>query len=186
MRNSVTALLVLGIACLLPIGAWAQTSVTPGAGGDAQLARIAKLEQAVADAKSSGDNAWMLTCSALVLMMTGPGLALFYSGLVRPKNVLGPMMPRFILMATVPILWAGVGYSIAFAEGTPFFGDLRYLFLHGVGATPNDAYAPTIPQQTYMIYQLMFAIITPALISGAFAERMKFSAMLLFMTLWSL
>jgi Amt family ammonium transporter len=84
------------------------------------------------------------------------------------------------------MLWAVVGYSIAFAEGTPFFGDLRYLFLHGVGAAPNDAYGPTIPQQTYMIYQLMFAIITPALISGAFAERMKFSAMLLFMTLWSL
>jgi Amt family ammonium transporter len=148
--------------------------------------RLADLEKAARSAQMAGDNAWMLTCSALVLLMTGPGLALFYSGLVRRKNVLGTMMHSFVMMATVTILWAVVGYSIAFAEGTPFFGDLRYLFLHGVGAAPNDAYAPTIPQQTYMIYQLMFAIITPALISGAFAERMKFSAMLLFMTLWSL
>jgi len=148
--------------------------------------RLADLDKATKAAQMSGDNAWMLTSSALVLMMTGPGLALFYSGLVRRKNVLGTMMQSFILMATTTILWAVVGYSIAFAEGTPFFGDLRYLFLRGVGAAPNDAYGPTIPQQTYMIYQLMFAIITPALISGAFAERMKFSAMLLFMTLWSL
>ncbi len=148
--------------------------------------RLADLDKAARAAQMSGDNAWMLTSSALVLMMTGPGLALVYSGLVRRKNVLGTMMHSFIMMATVTILWAVIGYSIAFAEGTPFFGDLRYLFLHGVGAAPNDAYAPTIPQQTYMIYQLMFAIITPALISGAFAERMKFSAMLLFMTLWSL
>jgi ammonium transporter, Amt family len=148
--------------------------------------RLADLDKATKSAQMAGDNAWMLTSSALVLMMTGPGLALFYSGLVRRKNVLGTMMQSFILMATTTMLWAVVGYSIAFAEGTPFFGDLRYLFLHGVGAAPNDAYGPTIPQQTYMIYQLMFAIITPALISGAFAERMKFSAMLLFMTLWSL
>jgi Amt family ammonium transporter len=134
----------------------------------------------------SGDNAWMLTSAALVLMMTGPGLALFYGGLVRRKNVLSTMMHSFILMATVSILWAVVGYSLSFAAGTPFIGGFRYLFLHGVGADPNGDYAATIPQQTYMIYQLMFAIITPALISGAFAERMKFSAMLLFMTLWSI
>jgi Amt family ammonium transporter len=134
----------------------------------------------------SGDNAWMLTSAALVLMMTGPGLALFYGGLVRRKNVLSTMMHSFILMATVSILWAVIGYSLSFAGGTPFIGGFRYLFLHGVGADPNGDYAATIPQQTYMIYQLMFAIITPALISGAFAERMKFSAMLLFMTLWSI
>jgi ammonium transporter, Amt family len=148
--------------------------------------RLADLDKATKAAQMAGDNAWMLTSSALVLMMTGPGLALFYSGLVRRKNVLGTMMHSFILMATVTMLWAVVGYSIAFAEGTPFFGDLRYLFLHGVGSAPNVDYGPTIPHQTYMVYQLMFAIITPALISGAFAERMKFSAMLLFMTLWSL
>src|SRR5215831_16028528 len=144
------------------------------------------LKKAVQSAQMSGDNAWMLTSAALVLMMTGPGLALFYGGLVRRKNVLGTMMQSFILMATVSILWAVIGYSLAFAEGSPFLGDFRYAFLHGVGAEPNGDYAGTIPQQTYMVYQLMFAIITPALISGAFAERMRFSAMLLFMTLWSL
>jgi len=144
------------------------------------------LKKAAQNAQMSGDNAWMLTSAALVLMMTGPGLALFYGGLVRRKNVLGTMMHSFILMATVSILWAIIGYSLAFAEGSPFMGDLRYAFLHGVGAEPNGDYAATIPHQTYMVYQLMFAIITPALISGAFAERMKFSALLLFMTLWSL
>src|SRR2546421_12644810 len=96
------------------------------------------------------------------------------------------MMQSFILMAMITVIWGVVGYSLAFGEGTPFIGDLRYLFLNGVGSAPNADYAATIPQQTYMIYQLMFAIITPALISGAFAERMKFSAMLLFMTLWAL
>jgi len=135
---------------------------------------------------NSGDNAWMLTSSALVLMMTGPGLALFYCGLVRRKNVLGTMMHSFVLMGLISIIWAVVGYSLAFSEGSPFIGSLRYLFLSGVGPDPNPDYGPTIPHQTYMIYQLMFAIITPALISGAFAERMKFSSMLLFMTLWSL
>jgi ammonium transporter, Amt family len=148
--------------------------------------RIANLETAVKSAQSAGDNAWMLTSAALVLMMTGPGLALFYGGLVRRKNVLSTMMHSFVLMGTVTILWAVVGYSLAFGEGSWFVGDLRYLFLNGVGAAPNADYAATIPHQTFMVYQLMFAIITPALISGAFAERMKFSAMLLFMTLWSL
>jgi ammonium transporter, Amt family len=103
---------------------------------------------------------------------------------VRRKNVLGTMMHSFILMAVVTVIWAIVGYSLAFAEGSPVLGDLRYLFLNGVGAAPNPDYGATVPHQTYMIYQLMFAIITPALISGAFAERMKFSAMLLFSTLW--
>jgi ammonium transporter, Amt family len=148
--------------------------------------KLAALEAATKSAQSAGDNAWMLMSAALVLMMTGPGLALFYGGLVRKKNVLATMMQSFILMAVVTVLWAVVGYSLAFGEGTPFIGDLRYLFLHGVGSAPNADYAGTIPQQTFMVYQLMFAIITPALISGAFAERMKFSAMLLFMTLWVL
>ncbi|HEX5229144.1 MAG TPA: ammonium transporter [Bryobacteraceae bacterium] len=146
--------------------------------------RLANLESAVKSAQSAGDNAWMLVSAALVLMMTGPGLALFYGGLVRRKNVLGTMMHSFILMAVVTVIWAVIGYSLAFGEGTPFIGGLKYLFLDGVGAAPNPDYAATIPHQTYMIYQLMFAIITPALISGAFAERMKFSAMLLFTVLW--
>jgi Amt family ammonium transporter len=148
--------------------------------------RLDDLEKATKAAQMAGDNAWMLTSSALVLMMTGPGLALFYCGLVRRKNVLATMMHSFILMALVTVIWAVVGYSLAFSEGSPFIGGFRYLFLNGVGADPNPDYAATIPHQTYMIYQLMFAIITPALISGAFAERMKFSAMLLFTTLWSL
>ncbi len=147
-------------------------------------ARITAVENAVKSAQSAGDNAWMLVSAALVLLMTGPGLALFYGGLVRRKNVLGTMMQSFSLMAVVTVLWAVVGYSLAFAEGTPFLGGLRYAFLASVGNAPNPDYAATIPQQTFMIFQLMFAIITPALISGAFAERMKYSAMLLFTVLW--
>jgi Amt family ammonium transporter len=145
-----------------------------------------KLQQQATDARSAGDNAWMLVCAALVLMMTGPGLALFYGGLVRRKNVLATMMQSFILMAVITALWAFFGYSLVFHEGNRFIGGLGYLFLHGVGSAPDPDYAGTIPQQTFMVYQLMFAIITPALITGAFAERMKFKAMLLFMVLWSI
>ena len=148
--------------------------------------RVAKLEQQVAEAKSSGDNAWMLVSSALVLMMTGPGLALFYGGLVRKKNVLGTMMQSFFLMALITVLWGVFGYSLCFHSGSRFMGSLGYMFLRGVGAAPDADYAATIPQQTFMAFQLMFAIITPALITGAFAERMKFSAMVVFMTLWSI
>src|SRR4030095_12014996 len=147
--------------------------------------RLAKAEAAVAGAQSAGDNAWMLTSSALVLMMTGPGLALFYGGLVRKKNVLATMMQSFILMAIITVLWAIYGYSMTFSEGNAAFGGLSYIFLKGVGASPNADYAATIPQQTFMVYQLMFAIITPALITGAFAGRIKFSAMLLFTILWA-
>jgi Amt family ammonium transporter len=178
---------------LLPLLAMAQAMFMPGL-AVAQTAapaaptlesRLAAAEAAVKSAQSAGDNAWMLTSAALVLMMTGPGLALFYGGLVRRKNVLGTMMHSFILMAVVTVLWAIYGYSMVFAEGNAFIGDLRYLFLNGVGAAPNADYAATIPQQTFMVYQLMFAIITPALISGAFAERIKFKSMLLFTVLWS-
>lgn len=143
-------------------------------------------QAAAAPAVSNADNAWMLVSAALVLLMTGPGLALFYGGLVRKKNVLATMIQSFAMMAVLSILWAVVGYSLAFGEGNSFIGGLHNIFLHGVGLTPDPAYAGTIPIQTYMIYQLMFAIITPALITGAFAERMKFSALLLFLTLWSL
>ena len=153
---------------------------TPGG----EQAELAALRAAVKASQMSGDNAWMLISSALVLLMTGPGLALFYCGLVRKKNVLGTMMQSFALMAVVTMLWFVCGYSLVFAEGNPFLGDLRYLFLRGVGAAPNALYAATIPHQTFMIYQLMFAIITPALIAGAFAERMRFTAMLAFSTLW--
>ncbi|HEX4020709.1 MAG TPA: ammonium transporter [Acidobacteriaceae bacterium] len=147
---------------------------------------LARLDQAVAQAQLSADNGWMLVSAALVLMMTGPGLALFYGGLVRKKNVLSTMMHSFALMGIVTVAWALVTYSLCFSSGNSFIGGLHQAFLHGVGLTPDPAYASTIPLQTYMIYQLMFAIITPALISGAFAERMKFSAMVLFTLLWSI
>ena len=147
-------------------------------------ARMAALEAATKSAQSAGDNAWMLISAALVLMMTGPGLALFYGGLVRRKNVLGTMMQSFILMAVVTVLWAVVGYSLVFGGPSPFLGNLHFALLNHVTSAPNADYAATIPQQTFMVYQLMFAIITPALICGAFAERMKFSAMLLFSVLW--
>src|ERR1700723_2633861 len=155
--------------------------------------RLAALEKssaaqaaAVAAAQSAGDNAWMLGTSALVLLMSGPGLALFYGGLVRRKNILGTMMQTFAMMAVITVLWAFVTYSLAFGEGSAFIGGLHNVFLRGVGLAPDVKYAATIPLQTFMVYQLMFAIITPALITGAFAERMKFGAMLLFLTLWSL
>jgi len=143
----------------------------------------------------TGDNAWMLTSSALVLMMTGPGLALFYCGLVRKKNVLSVMMQCVFLMGLMTVLWALYGYTLAFgsdpADPTKWIGDLRYLFMKGaeaawVNGKPEIPLFPglTIPVMTHMLFQLMFFIITPALICGAFAERMKFSAMVLFMILW--
>ena len=156
----------------------AQTA-SAGTSAAASEARLARLEQQTADAKGSADNAWMLMSSALVLLMTGPGLALFYGGLVRKKNVLATMMQSFALMALITVLWALVSYSLAFGSGTSFVGGLHNVFLRGVGAQPDPDYAATIPVQTFMVYQLMFAIITPALITGAFAERMKFSAMVL-------
>lgn len=146
--------------------------------------RLRAVEDAAKAAQMSGDNAWMLVSSAIVLLMTGPGLALFYGGLVRKKNVLTTMMQSFAMMALMTVLWALYGYSLSFAEGNAFIGGLSHVFLKGVGAEPSG-YAATIPHQTFMIFQLMFAIITPALITGAFAERMKFSAMLVFMTLWA-
>jgi Amt family ammonium transporter len=148
--------------------------------------RLAQLDKDVKAAQSAGDNAWMLTSAALVLMMTGPGLALFYGGLVRRKNTLAIMMQSFALMGIITILWALVGYSLCFGGSGPVIGGFEHAFLRGVGAEPNPDYAGTIPQATFMVYQLMFAIITPALITGATAERMKFSGTVLFLTLWFL
>ncbi len=147
--------------------------------------QLADLQRQVIEARGNADNAWMLVSAALVLLMTGPGLALFYGGLVRKKNVLSTMMQSFAMMAIVTVIWGIVGFSLAFGPGNAFIGNLQHLFLHGVGAAPDPDYAPTIPFQTFMVYQLMFAIITPALISGAFAERMKFSGMVVFLSLWS-
>jgi ammonium transporter, Amt family len=175
--------LVLSIA---QIGAAQAASPTSGSAAAETADRLTKVEQQAADAKSAADNAWMLVSAALVLMMTGPGLALFYGGLVRKKNVLATMMQSFAMMAIVTVLWALVEYSLAFSTGNSFIGGLHNLFLRGVGGQPDPDYAATIPLQTFMVYQLMFAVITPALITGAFAERMKFSAMALFMILWSM
>ena len=193
MTKARIASCLLFLGTLLPLAAWAQgttNSQLPAtvttAPSDSQGDRLARLEQQVADAKGSADNAWMLVSSALVLMMTGPGLALFYAGLVRKKNVLATMMQSFAMMAIITVVWAIVGYSLSFADGSSFIGGLHHLLLRGVGAQPEPAYAATIPAQTYMVYQLMFAIITPALITGAFAERIKFSALCLLLILWSL
>ncbi len=166
---------------LAPTLLCAQASSPPATQAD-----VKALQDAVFAARMNADNAWMLVSAALVLLMTGPGLALFYGGLVRRKNILGTMMQSFAMMGLVTVLWAIVGYSLAFAHGTSFIGGFEHVFLRGVSLAPNADYAPTIPEQTYMVYQLMFAIITPALITGAFAERMKFSAMAVFLSLWSL
>jgi Amt family ammonium transporter len=176
--------LLLILICLCSQPLLAQN--LPAATTSTESQRIAALEQQTSAAKSSADNAWMLTSSALVLMMTGPGLALFYGGLVRKKNVLATMMQSLAMMAVITVVWAIIGYSIAFGPGNSFFGGFQDIFLRHVGLQPDSDYAATIPAQTFMVYQLMFAIITPALITGAFAERMKFSAMVLFLILWSL
>jgi Amt family ammonium transporter len=173
-RYSIVWLLLLSLSCFASISAFATTLEE----------RVTKLETAQGQI-SSGDNAWVLVSSAFVLMMTAPGLALFYGGLVRSKNVLGTMMHSLFLMGLVSLLWMVYGYSLAFGEGNAFFGNpLQYFLLRGVGGAPNADYAATIPQETFMLFQLMFAIITPALISGAFAERIRFSGFVLFTVLW--
>jgi len=176
-----STLLFTSTLLFFPVFALAQEVSAPPA-----QAQIAALQQSVQNAQMNADNAWMLVSAALVLLMTGPGLALFYGGLVRRKNILGTMMQSFAMMCLVTVLWAVVGYSLAFGHGNLFIGGFEHVFLRGVGLAPNTDYAATIPEQTYMIYQLMFAIITPALITGAFAERMKFSGMAAFLSLWSL
>ncbi len=135
---------------------------------------------------NSGDTAFILISAALVMLMTIPGLALFYSGLVRRKNVLGTIMQSFILVGLITIQWVIVGYSLSFGpDRMGLIGGLEWFGLSGVGLDPNPDYAATIPHQAFMIYQAMFAIITPCLIAGAFAERMKFSAFVIFSLLWA-
>src|SRR6266550_4752387 len=158
-------------AAPLTIVASAATSEIPRAVNE----KLAQLDKDVKAAQSSADNAWMLVSAALVLLMTGPGLALFYGGLVRRKNTLAIMMQSFAMMGLISVLWALVGYSLAFGGSGPVLGDFSHAFLRGVGVDPNPDYAGTIPHLTFMIYQMMFAVITPALITGATAERMKFS-----------
>ena len=184
---SVLTLMLLAVPLLAqqsPATATPSASASSPAASQAITDKLNQLEEKVTAAQSSADNAWMLVSAALVLMMTGPGLALFYGGLVRQKNVLAIMMQSFALMALITVLWALVGYSLCFGGDGPFIGNFHMALLRGVGALPNADYAGTLPQSTFMVYQLMFAIITPALITGATAERMKFSATVLFMTLW--
>jgi ammonium transporter, Amt family len=133
----------------------------------------------------TGDTTWMLVSTALVMLMT-PGLALFYGGMVRQKNVLGTIMQSFVALGLVTVQWVLIGYSLAFGPDIHgLIGNLQWFGLQGVGMEPNPAYAATIPHQAFMMFQMMFAIITPALISGAFAERFKFSTYLVFVLLWS-
>src|SRR5438270_10499115 len=131
-----------------------------------------------------GHNGWMMTASALVLFMTLPGLALFYGGLVRAKNVLSVLAQCLGIAGLVTILWWLVGYSLVFSRGSPFIGGLKFAFLNGVDGRPNSDYSYWVSQNVFAMYQLMFAIITPAFIIGAVAERMKFAAVLVFVGVW--
>jgi Amt family ammonium transporter len=135
---------------------------------------------------NTGDTAWILVSAALVMFMT-PGLALFYGGMVRRKNILGTIMQSFIIIGLISVEWALVGYSMAFGpDHAGIIGDLSWFGLSGVGLLPNKDYAATIPHMAFMVYQMMFAVITPALITGAFAERFKFSSFIVFSLLWAL
>jgi Amt family ammonium transporter len=133
----------------------------------------------------SGDTAWVLTSAALVLMMTIPGLAFFYGGLVRVKNVLATLMQSFFMVGIITLQFVLIGYSLGFAPGNGLLGSLNWIGLQGVGLAPNASYAATVPHQAFMIFQMMFAVITPALMTGAFAERMKFSAFVVFSLVWA-
>jgi len=185
--------LALGILCVLFTAATAVLAQAPAAPAPSPAAPAPGTPPAPgappAPAPSKidkGDTAWMLTSSALVLMMTAPGLALFYGGMVRQKNALATLMQSFIIMALISVQWVLWGYSLAFGpDHGGIIGGLDWIGLRGVGAEPFDAYSKTIPHSVFMLFQMMFAIITPALITGAFAERKKFSAFILFTLLWA-
>ncbi|WP_422864628.1 ammonium transporter [Endosaccharibacter trunci] len=180
-----------------------RAALCAGAGTLAALAAVPALAAAAPPPPpkiDSGDTAWMLTSTALVLLMTVPGLALYYAGMVRKKNVLATLMQAFAICCLVTIVWTVVGYSLTFSTGNPYIGDLSRFMLNGIGANiakgsdigftlglgSANATVMTIPESVYMMFQMTFAIITPALIAGAFADRMKFSAMCVFMVLWSI
>jgi Amt family ammonium transporter len=157
---------------------WAQAPAAPPSAPATPAPQVPKID--------SGDTAWVLTSTALVLLMTAPGLALFYGGMVRQKNALGTLMQSFIVLALISIQWVLWGYSLAFGpDRGGLIGGLDWLGLRGVGAAANPDYAATIPHQAFMLFQMMFAVITPALITGAFAERKKFSTFLVFIVAWA-
>ncbi|HEX2228567.1 MAG TPA: ammonium transporter [Candidatus Binatia bacterium] len=186
--NLLALLVIFSVAVTIPLVAAAQDK----SAGSAE-APPAATSPAAAPAGNSpapqidkGDTAWLLTSSVLVLMMTIPGLFLFYGGLVRGKNVLGTIMQSFILVALISIQWVLFGYSLAFGPDVgKFIGSLEWIGLNGVGPDPNADYAATVPHLAFMLFQMMFAIITPALITGTFAERAKFSTFIIFSLLWS-
>ena len=206
VRRLFTNLSLLATVCILlavlasPV--WAQAEGGGGLDASGLHHRVSEVETTAKDAALAGNNAWMLTCCALVLFMTAPGLALFYGGLVRKKNVLGVMMQCFFLMGLMTVLWALYGYTLAFggsfdglmAEGSvsnPYIGNLDHLFMNGIervwdeeANSPHTPMNGAIPAITFMLFQGMFFIITPALICGAYAERMKFSTMVVFTILW--
>jgi Amt family ammonium transporter len=179
---ALVTLLVLGAAASAVLAQQPPAAPAPGATAPAPAAPAPGAPSKI----DKGDTAWMLTSSALVLLMTAPGLALFYGGMVRQKNALGTLMHSFIIMAIISIQWVLWGYSLAFGpDKGGIIGGLDWIGLRGVGTEPYDVYSKTIPHQAFMLFQMMFAIITPALITGAFAERKKFSAFLLFTVLWA-
>jgi Amt family ammonium transporter len=184
------SLLALGVASHVlaqtpapaPPPAAAPAPAAPGAPAPAAPAAAAPAPPKI----DSGDTAWVLMSSALVLLMTAPGLALFYGGMVRQKNALGTLMQSFIILALISIQWVLWGYTLAFGpDKGGIIGGLEWFGLRGVGQTPNADYAATIPHQAFMLFQMMFAVITPALITGAFAERKKFSTFIVFILLWA-
>ena len=180
--KALTLLFMLGVLLITPALTLAQQAPAPAAPSEVPAAQAAPAPPKI----DSGDTAWMLTSSALVLLMTAPGLALFYGGLVRRKNALGTIMHSFIILALITIQWALWGYSLSFGpDKGGIIGSLAWAGLRGVGLDPNPDYGATIPHQAFMVYQMMFAVITPALITGAFAERMKFSSFLVFTLLWA-
>src|SRR4051812_15634331 len=178
------------LALLAMVGSGVALAQTPPAAPDLAT-RVADLEAYVTNSAPKalnspgpGHNAWMMTSSALVLFMTLPGLALFYGGLVRRKNILSVMAQCLGCAGLVTILWWAVGYSFTFASGSPILGGTKFAMLHGVTSAPNGDYAAWVSQNVFSMYQLMFAIITPGLIVGAIAERMKYSAIMLFILIW--
>jgi len=197
MKKLTALMVLLGTLCAFNAPAFADEAAAPAVATEAASAPAAATEPAAAPAAeapklNSGDTAWMLTSTAIVLMMTIPGLALFYGGMVRKKNVLATMMQSFAITALISVLWMMFGYSIAFdttgmAKGVTniwsFFGGSGKMFLTGM---EKDSMVGGIPESVFMTFQMTFAIITPALITGAFADRMKFSTMLVFMAIWSL
>ncbi len=192
-HRTLVASLAGGLWMLLIVGlSFAAEEAPPPAGSEPPKIEAPASAPAAATAAApapkidKGDTAWMLTSAALVLLMTIPGLFLFYGGLVRGKNALGTIMQSFIIVALITIQWVLFGYSLSFGPDIGgLIGGLEWVGLNGVGAEPNADYAATIPHQAFMVYQMMFAIITPALITGAFAERAKFSTFIVFILLWA-